>query len=354
MPTFRTPEDCTPWVLGGLWPIELNELTAETATVAEYLKRDLQRIADTANHRIRAISEAGLSAPVQLADQQRVIDAARAFATKRVDSTVRQLHTVLPRHPAPPTAPDAAVLEVAVPDAAEEVTAPEAAVPEQVAHPEEAKASEESEEHRLRRLVDGFARQEPGLRWAVAGNPDGTTVVLTDLAGGWIPPGIEVPAGVEVLPPGRRPGNLRALLHGTESSATYRPGDRFAPARGAAARERPGSRTVPVVEDLGWQLAEATRWRDGLPRIVHTLAKAAAAGTGVVDAELDVLRVHLDTARYQLLAGYPDLDVTVLLNCQLLAATDALAAGDQITANYHFAWFEALYEPTYGNRGPIY
>ena len=49
------------------------------------------------------------------------------------------------------------------------------------------------------------------------------------------------------------------------------------------------------MEDLGWELGEATRWRDGVPRMVHTMAKAAAAGTGVADEEVDLLRVHLDT-----------------------------------------------------------
>jgi hypothetical protein len=79
-----------------------------------------------------------------------------------------------------------------------------------------------------------------------------------------------------------------------------------------------------------------------LPRIVHTLAKAGAAHTGVVDAEIDVLRVHSDTARYQLLAQYPDVDAALLSNCLLLAATEAIATGDELSANYHFAWFEAL------------
>ena len=75
---------------------------------------------------------------------------------------------------------------------------------------------------------------------------------------------------------------------------------------------------------------------------MHTLAKAGAARTGVVDAEVDVLRVHSDTARYQLLAQYPDVDPALLSNCLLLAATEAIATGDDLSANYHFAWFETL------------
>jgi hypothetical protein len=79
--------------------------------------------------------------------------------------------------------------------------------------------------------------------------------------------------------------------------------------------------------------------------MVHTLAKAGGAGTGVLDAEVDVLRVHLDTARYQLTARYPDLDNALLLNCLLLAAAEAVATGATVAANYHFSWFLALSTP---------
>ena len=48
----------------------------------------------------------------------------------------------------------------------------------------------------------------------------------------------------------------------------------------------------------------------------------------MVAAEVDVLRVHLDTARYQLFAQYPDPDNALLLNCLLLAATEAIVTGD--------------------------
>ena len=83
--------DCTPWVLGGLWPAELHRVTPETALLAEYLKKDLQRIADSANERLRDISEAGLEEQVRQSEESRVINVARAFAVLRVESTVRQL-----------------------------------------------------------------------------------------------------------------------------------------------------------------------------------------------------------------------------------------------------------------------
>lgn len=161
-----------------------------------------------------------------------------------------------------------------------------------------------------------------------------------------------LPAGTEVLAPARRGGNLRALLSGTEMSATYSPGDPFDRGRATPSGPAGAARLAPAVDDLGWQLVEATRRREGLARITHTLVRAAATGTGVVAAELDVLRVHLDTARYQLLARYPGLDAAALSNCLLLAATDALATGDRDTANYHFAWFQVFDAPPPGNAGP--
>jgi hypothetical protein len=336
VPTFRTPDDCTPWVLGGLWPAELHQVTAETATIAEYLEKDLHRIADSANHKLRAIGEASMPEPVRRAEQNRVIELARAFAVQRVESTVRQLRqqrlgfTRSLEVPAPAEQPIVveSVREVVIP-------APPT----------------ESAEQRLRRLIDGVARQEPGLRWAAGLRADGSTVLVTDLAYGWIPPGITLPPGVDVLPPGRRSGSARALLGATESSASYAPGDPFSNRDKVSG----GGRSLPTaadVDDLGWQLTEATRWRDGLPRMTHTLAKAAASGTGVVDGELDVLRVHLDTARYQLVARYPTIESGLLLNCLLLAATDALAAGERNVANYHFGWFQTLSAPPTSNSDP--
>ncbi|WP_197379206.1 DUF5631 domain-containing protein [Mycolicibacterium mengxianglii] len=342
VPTFRSPEDCTPWVLGGLWPAELDQATTETATLAAYLKRDLHRIADSANHKLRVLNEADLAEPIRRAEQHRVINVARTFAVLRVESTVRQLRKEA-------LSPTTEFLRLD--SAAEDQTG---VIPRLDPHLVEAgddepdpvvavisSAPEESVEQRLHRLIDGLARQEPGVRWGAGLRTDGSTLVVTDVANGWIPPGIDLPAGVEVLPPARRTGNLRALLGSADPVVTYRPGDAFGSGSSGSEPGR-GVRVAPEVTDLGRQLAEATRRRDGLPRITHTLAKAASSGTGVVEAELDVLRVHLDTARYQLLARYPGLDPGLLLNCLLLSATQALATGDREAANYHFAWFQAL------------
>jgi hypothetical protein len=197
---------------------------------------------------------------------------------------------------------------------------------------------------RLQRFVDFVARQEPRLRWAAGDRPDDTTVLVTDLAAGWIPPNIDIPLGAELLEPARRRGDIEALLGEVTVTASYAPLHYLPPADdsdsvSASSRARQG----PVVEELGWELGQATNWRDGLPRLAHTLAKAAAAGTGVLDSEIELLHEHLTAVGEQVLNSYPgDVDPAALANWQLLAAIDALARTDKIAANYHFAWFQAL------------
>ncbi|MEB3069316.1 DUF5631 domain-containing protein [[Mycobacterium] vasticus] len=204
----------------------------------------------------------------------------------------------------------------------------------------------ESDDQRLQRLLAFVARQEPGLSWAVGSFADGKTVLVTDLAHGWIPSGIELPAEVHLLGPEQRTGTAAAMLGDATASAIYHPGDRLGWASDFGVTEASVQpRELDAVDDLGWQLSEATHWRDGLPRMANTLVKAGATGTGVADAEIDLLRVHLDTVRYQLLAQYPDADAALVLNCMLLAATEGIAAGDGVSANYHYSWFRALSTP---------
>jgi hypothetical protein len=400
IPTFSAPVDCTPWVTGGLWPAELSTCTAETATFAEYLKADLQRITTSANDELKIIKRAGTPDSVRQAAEVGVIEEARAQAVRRVESTLRQLHAAKAephaQHPRPqgaepdlestqvipavsneepaadasmggaPESPemfesegdDAPVVGVVAgpeageqdspqapegrhravdDDGAEKATAP--ATPEIIAPT----AASESDDERLQRLLAFVVQQEPRLNWGVGDRADGTTILVTDLAHGWIPPGITLPAGVRLLEPERRSGRVSALVGETRRTVSYAPGDSlgrlddFAPTRASAQ-----PRELPVVDDPGWELSQATHWRDGLPRLVHTLARAAAAGTGVVEEEVDLLRVHLDTARYQLVIQYPNVDPALLLNCLLLAATEGAVTADPISAHYHLAWFRKL------------
>ena len=424
-------------------------VTAETAPLVKYLKADLQRIVNSANEELKNIRCAGLVDSTRQAEEARVINEARAFAVRRVESTVRHLHSMkskLPSEhqpvngvdetekttrfklapsrqdpeqttviattdapaPAPVPVPPVAQPE---PEASEPVAEPvPVAEPEPAVEPEpsapkhafesddtevleelatllqeiaplaeppveppppvaatsrhaepEADDTEltrqlpvaetgESHSERLERLLKFVARQEPGLRWAVGIRDDGATLLVTDLAHGWVPPGITLPDEVRLLEPGRRKGTASALLGQTALLATYAPGDPLGWATDYEVTNTSSKpRELPAVDDLGWVLGEATHWRDGLPRMVNTLARAGAAGTGVVDAELDVLRVYLDTSRYQLLAQYPDVEPAQLLNCLLLAATEAIATKNVVNANYHFAWFQLLSSPPPSN-----
>jgi hypothetical protein len=198
-----------------------------------------------------------------------------------------------------------------------------------------------TERARLERLVAAVARQQPRLAWAAGNRPDETTVLTTDLASGWIPPGIELPAAVTLLSPERRRGDLETLLGEVTVATGYTP-IHYVPEEDEPIPTSPRPRHVADIDDLGWELNQATQWRDGLPRLAHTLAKAASSGTGVLDREVDLLQTHLREVSTRVLDSYPEqVDFHDIGNWQLLAAIDALAAGDKPAATYHFAWFQA-------------
>jgi hypothetical protein len=191
----------------------------------------------------------------------------------------------------------------------------------------------------LQRIVTTVARQQPRLAWAAGDHPDNTTLLVTDLASGWIPPGVDLPSAVTLLPPARRRGNLEALLGAATVTASYTPIHHL-PDDAEPISTSPRPRSAPAVSDLGWELSRATQWRDGLTRLAHTLAKAASAGTGVLDSEIDLLHEHLAGTSTRVLDSYPDaVDTHDVGNWQLLAAIDALIAGDKAATNYHLAWF---------------
>jgi hypothetical protein len=205
-------------------------------------------------------------------------------------------------------------------------------------------AAHSQAQQRLQRLLDAVARQEPKLRWAIGERDDGTTVLTTDLASGWVPPHVEIPSGVILLPPGHRRPDLSAMLGQTTLTAAYTPGQYIPPDEDSESVSTSiRARQTPDVEELGWELAQATKWRDGLPRLAHTLAKAASTGTGYLDSEVDVLRQHLATVTKQVLTDYPGtVDAAKVGNWQLLATIDALIKDEKTSANYHLAWFQTL------------
>lgn len=194
---------------------------------------------------------------------------------------------------------------------------------------------------RLRRLLNSVALQQPRLRWGMGDLEDGSTLIVTDLAGGWIPPDIDIPVGVRLLRPGSRRAGLSALLRGAALTETYHPGQ-YLPREAQSVPTSLRARDTPAVDELGWQLSQATKWRDGLPRLAHTLARAVSARTGYLESEVELLRNCVAGVAEQVLGKYPEsIDLTELGNWQLLATIEALVDGNMTLANYHFAWFRA-------------
>ena len=192
---------------------------------------------------------------------------------------------------------------------------------------------------RLKAVLTAAARQEPRLRWAVGERTDGIVILATDLAGGWIPPDIQIPADVRLLDPGVRSGKPAELLRDCAIVVTHTPGQQLSP-QPTVMPLSVTAREVAAGHDLGWELAQATRWRDGLPRLAHTLARAATTGTGWLESEAELLRDHVGTAADRVLAGYPEsIHPNEVGNWQLLASITALLSSDPVAATYHFAWF---------------
>ncbi|BBX75654.1 hypothetical protein MSHI_35600 [Mycobacterium shinjukuense] len=345
--------------MGGLWPAELSSSTAETAALAEHLEADLQLIVSAANDQLMSLRRAGMVDSARRAAEATVIDGARAAAVRRVELTMRRLRPMTRRvataSQGPPVSADSVGTDL---DTTRVLPAARAVPPEwsAVRHPEPDHAGtssparvREDDDEGLRRLLAFVARQEPRVNWAVGAHADGTTVLVTDLAHGWIPSGITLPEGVRLLAPERRTGGVSALIGSATRCQTYTPGDSLrwlTDPTGTTPSMRP--RELPAVDDLGGRLSRATHRRDGLPRLAHTIAGAATAGAVVTGDEADLLRVHLDTARSQVLAQYPKIDTALLLNCMLLAATEAFVVGDPVSANYHFSWFQELGAPAAG------
>lgn len=449
IPVFSPDSDCTPWVIGGLWPAELSTPTDETLALANDLRADLQCIVAHANDELRQLGHRTLDDARRHAQQAEIIEQARTRAVRRVEATLRQINTSnaavapadssphraagsphAPVHqtatstPTPSTVPadttdqthhagadrqtgssfatkphlpqpqwnriddtmsgsgqpaaettdiisidtnmastpspitsaeppHCATDENAIAAATSTSPAPQPSQAEGdtdacsgslTQEPLHSTVDGEATSQRLQRLLGFVVRQEPRLSWAVGQNDDSVPLVVTDLATGWIPPGVAVPDGVRLLEPASRRGGLLALLGDVACVATYTPGEALAENGVGSVSTHPSDRSMqlPMVDGLDWELSRATQWRDGLAPIVHTMITATARGFGVVDDEVALLRAHLDSLREQALDQYPQVDRELVRNWALLAAAIAYICGDAMAANYHFAWSQAL------------
>lgn len=200
------------------------------------------------------------------------------------------------------------------------------------------------EQRRCDEWLNAVAVQEPRIRWAAGTRSDGSIVLVTDLAGGWIPPHVRLPAGAQIVQPDAvqwdSRGSVAAML-GFTADCVYSPGR---PTRAATGVEfSDWARQVDPVDDVGRVLCKAADWRDGLPRLAHIMAKAWARRTGVRDTEVADLRGMMAEVRAEVLSSYPDqVDTHKVGNWMLLAAIDAFCADQFMLGNYHFRWFTAL------------
>ncbi|WP_414602035.1 DUF2694 family protein [Mycobacterium tuberculosis] len=91
-------------------------------------------------------------------------------------------------------------------------------------------------------------------------------------------------------------------------------------------------RALPAIAGLSVELGIATQRHDGLPKIVH--AMATAAGNGAAAEEVDLLRVHVDTALHHVLAQYPRVEA-ILLTADVSCLKALLEVRNEIVAAGH-------------------
>nr|WP_225526717.1 DUF5631 domain-containing protein [Mycobacterium avium] len=211
-----------------------------------------------------------------------------------------------------------------------------------------AASSRAAEQQRLQRLVDAVARQEPRLSWAAGLRDDGTTTLLvTDLASGWIPPHVRLPAHVTLLEPSarRHDANVVDLLGVVTVAAAHHANTYVAEPDSdepTLSGDRPARSAAPQVDELGPTLVDAVRRRDGLPRIAQAVAAPAVRKTGVLESEIRMLRECTTEIQHAVLTAYPHHDPAAVGDWMLLAAIQALIDGHEYLAHYHLAWFQAI------------
>lgn len=210
-----------------------------------------------------------------------------------------------------------------------------------------------AEQASLQRKVDAVARQEPSIAWAAGLLDDGTTVLVTDLAGGWIPPHVKLPAGVSLLAPAarRRDVGVVDLLGAAVVVAAYKPNSYISepgPDDPVLSGER--ARYGQHIEELGPALVDAVRRRAGLPRIAQAVAGAAVRRTGVLDSEADLIRDEAASVRRRVLSGYPEHPAAAVGDWMLLSAIEAAIGEHDELTKYHLAWFEASFATTAGRH----
>lgn len=199
----------------------------------------------------------------------------------------------------------------------------------------------------LQRKINVVARQAPMLGWAAGLRDDETTtIVVTDLAGGWIPPNVKLPPGVSLLHPAQHRPNMTTtdLLGAVVAAVTHHPNGYLSepgpddPVPGAGERARYGQQ----IDELRPTLIDAVHRCEGLPRIVQTVTRALVRKSGVADNEVDLFRRMVADIQVQALSAYPGNGAETVTDWMLLAAIDALIDGHEELARYHLAWHQTV------------
>lgn len=168
-----------------------------------------------------------------------------------------------------------------------------------------------------------------------------TTLLVTDLASGWIPTHSPTrPHHPARTGPRRRHATVTDLLGTTTVAAAHHPHGYLSqpdPDTPALTGDRT-ARIAPTIDELGPTLVETVRRHDTLPRIAQAVVVAATRNYGVPDNETDLLHHKTTEIHQAVLTTYPNHDIATVVDWMLLAAINALIAGDQSGANYHLAW----------------
>ncbi|WP_019695953.1 DUF5631 domain-containing protein, partial [Mycobacterium avium] len=176
---------------------------------------------------------------------------------------------------------------------------------------------------------------------------DGTTTLVTDLASGWIPPHLRLPAHVTLLEPAARRHDANVVdLLGAVTVAAAHHANTYVAEPGSdeptLSGDRPARSAAPQIDELGPTLVDAVRRRDGLPRIAQAVAAPAVRKTGVLESEIRMLRECTAEIQHAVLTAYPHHDPAAVGDWMLLAAIQALIDGHEYLAHYHLAWFQAI------------
>ncbi len=194
-----------------------------------------------------------------------------------------------------------------------------------------------AEQQRLRRILDTVARQEPGLSWAAGLRDNGqTTLLVTDLASGWIPPHIRLPAHITLLEPAprRRHATVTDLLGTTTVAAAHHPHGYLSqpdPDTPALTGDRT-ARIAPTIDELGPTLVETVRRHDTLPRIAQAVVVAATRNYGVPDNETDLLHHKTTEIHQAVLTTYPNHDIATVARGPSRSRASAASTSSTATA----------------------